>query len=541
MFSFPLYERLKAAAPEFEEIAAFQAGGARSSVRREGSEDAARPLRSQFVTGNYFSTLGVGAFGGRVFTAADDRRSAAPVAVLSHHAWQAVYGGDPSVVGSTFIVDGHPFTVVGVAPPGFFGETLRSDPPELWIPLHQEPLMAGGGALLDQPVSAWLRVIGRLRPGASIDGMAPRLTGVLRQWIRFESGYPANWMPEVIRVLPKQVINVVPAGAGVGAMKEEYGRGLQILLAVCGLVLLIACANVANLMLARAAARRAQTAVRLAVGASRRTDRRAGSRGERPVGSGWQHRRPPGCDNGRAPAALARLQQRTVPADQHHAFSDGGGVRLWPGADHGRRVRRRPGMVRDENRPGGRLARHRSRHERSRGVYSQGAADRAGDRVRRAGRRRDDAGAQPRQPREAGLRIPGAGTGRRLVEFAAVDVHAAAARSGVPPARRTPRSPAWRTGIGSGALQPADRQLGRNDLRGGPSPAENERRKRLLLGPRERPLSTALRCDPPPGTPVQRGRQRDLRACGDRERGLREALLQVERGSPDPALRPRSP
>jgi predicted permease len=269
MFSFPLYERLKAAAPEFEQIAAFQAGGGRSSVRREGSEDAARPLRSQFVTGNYFSTLGVGAFGGRVFTAADDRLSSAPVAVLSHHAWQAAYGGDPSVVGSTFIVDGHPFTVVGVAPPGFFGETLRSDPPEIWIPLHQEPLMAGGSALLDQPVSAWLRVIGRLRAGASIDGMAPRLTGVLRQWIRFESGYPANWMSEVIRVLPKQVINVVPAGAGVGAMKEEYGRGLQILLAVCGLVLLIACANVANLMLARAAARRGQTAVRLAVGASR--------------------------------------------------------------------------------------------------------------------------------------------------------------------------------------------------------------------------------------------------------------------------------
>ena len=269
MFSFPLYERLKAAAPEFEEMAAFQAGGARSSVRREGSEDAPRPLRSQFVTGNYFSTLGVGAFGGRVFTAADDRRSAAPVAVLSHHAWQAVYGSDPSVVGSTFIVEGHPFTVVGVAPPGFFGETLRSDPPEIWIPLHQEPLMAGGGALLDQSVSAWLRVIGRLRPGASIDGMAPRLTGVLRQWIRFESGYTPNWTSEVIRVLPKQVINVVPAGAGVGAMKEEYGRGLQILLAVCGLVLLIACANVANLMLARAAARRAQTAVRLAVGASR--------------------------------------------------------------------------------------------------------------------------------------------------------------------------------------------------------------------------------------------------------------------------------
>jgi len=270
MFSFPLYQRLKAETPEFEEVAAFQAGRGRLSVRRQGVESVARPLRSEYVTGTYFSTLGVRAFSGRVFTTDDDTPASPPVAVLSHRVWQTIYASDPTVVGSTFVVEGHPLTVIGVAPPGFFGETLESDPPDMWVPLQLEPMINAEGSLLRQPVSAWLRMIGRLRPGASIDGMAPRLTGVLRQWLQTDSGYPAAWMADVVRLLPKQVIGIVPAGAGVAVMKEEYGRSLQILLSVCGLVLLIACANVANLLLARGVARRGQTAVRLAVGATPR-------------------------------------------------------------------------------------------------------------------------------------------------------------------------------------------------------------------------------------------------------------------------------
>jgi predicted permease len=270
MFSYPLYQRLKAETPEFEEVAAFQAAGGRLSVRREGAGLAAKSLRSEYVTGNYFSTLGVNAFGGRLLTAADDTPAAPPVVVLSHHAWSLTYGGDRSVVGSTLIVEGHPFTVIGVAPPGFFGETLRGDPADLWIPVNQEPVITGDGALLRQSAAAWLRIIGRLRSGASIAGMAPRLTGILRQWMQNDAGYPSNWMPDIIRTLPKQSINVVPAGAGVAEMKEQYGSSLNILFAVCGMVLLIGCANVANLLLARSVTRRPQTAVRLAMGATGR-------------------------------------------------------------------------------------------------------------------------------------------------------------------------------------------------------------------------------------------------------------------------------
>jgi predicted permease len=270
MFPYPLIERMRAAVPEFESLTAFQAGRNRMSVRRQGVDDAPRPLRAIYASGTYFTTLGVGAFSGRVFTDDDDRPAAAPVVVMAYHTWQGLYGGDPAIVGSSVVIESQAFTVAGVAPPGFYGETLQADPPDLWVPLQHEPLIAGAEtSLLRAQFSSWLRVIGRLKPGATTAGMDATLTGLLRQWMQHDAGYPPNWMAEIERTLPQQTITVVPAGAGVGVMKEQYGRSLRILLGVCALVLLIACANVANLLLARAVSRRAQTAVRLAMGASR--------------------------------------------------------------------------------------------------------------------------------------------------------------------------------------------------------------------------------------------------------------------------------
>ena len=212
MFSYSFYQVMSQNVPEFEELAAFQAGNSQMSVRRERVESAAKPLRSEYVSGDYFSTLGTGSFAGRLINPSDDQPAAVPVIVLSHHAWQETYGGDPAVLGSTFMVEGHPFTVIGITPPGFYGETLRVNPPDLFLPLQQEPLIAGETSILKQPATAWLRVIGRLKPGASVAGLGPRLTGILRQDAAIE---PAG-LPKVAGAVMVQRLLQDPFSLGRG-------------------------------------------------------------------------------------------------------------------------------------------------------------------------------------------------------------------------------------------------------------------------------------------------------------------------------------
>ncbi|RXH56892.1 ABC transporter permease [Granulicella sibirica] len=272
IFSYELVHRIKSATPEFEELAAFQAGQGQFSVRRGGTSEPAKPLHSEYVTGNYFSMFGIQAFAGRVFTPSDDRRNAPPTVVMSYRVWQQTYGADPRMVGSTLMLEGHPFTLIGIAPPGFFGDTLSSSPPSLWIPLEQEPLLAGESSFLEATIPNWLRIIGRIKPGASVEGMSARLTTVLQRWIP-DSGIfalvPAAQMAEAQKMFSRQHVVVIPGGSGIGAMKEDYGKSLKILLFICALVLLIACANIANLLLARSTVRRHQTSLQLALGASR--------------------------------------------------------------------------------------------------------------------------------------------------------------------------------------------------------------------------------------------------------------------------------
>ena len=264
-YSYPLYLELRDHLPELSELAAFQAYPTTLSVRRAGSPAAAAPGLGEFVSSNYFAMFGIAAFAGRSLTPEDDRAASAPVAVMSYQNWHERYGLDPRVLGATFLLAGVPVTVVGVAPPGFFGDTLRSDPPDFWLPLAAEPLLDRGASLLRHADTFWLYSIGRLRPGARPAAVQAHVTAAVRQWL---AGQP--WLTaDDRRSLGKVRVAVTPAGGGVQHLADEYAAGLRLLMAVSALLLLITCANIANLLLARGMAARGQTAVRLALGAAR--------------------------------------------------------------------------------------------------------------------------------------------------------------------------------------------------------------------------------------------------------------------------------
>ena len=146
-------------------------------------------LRGEFVTGNFFSTLGVGSYEGRVFGEADDQPNSSPVVVLSYRSWQSEFGGDPSIVGQTISIQAHPFTVVGIAPPSFFGDRVTDSPPDFWMPVNQEPYGRGASTILHHAEQNWLYPIGRVRPGTSIPAVQAKLSAALRNWLKTRPAY----------------------------------------------------------------------------------------------------------------------------------------------------------------------------------------------------------------------------------------------------------------------------------------------------------------------------------------------------------------
>jgi len=266
LFSGEAYKNFRAQTPEFTDLAALQAGNAPLGVRREGSQAQADTRNGEFVSGNFFKTLGVQPWIGRLMADADDQEGAPSVAVMSYHIWREKYGSDPSVVGASYQINGHPFTVIGVAPPGFYGAKLAGwGMPDFWLPLTTELLIDGETARLKRPNTNFLDIIGRVRPGTNPKSLEAKLKVEFHDWL---ASHVSDMEPSEKQLWQQQTLHLTPGGAGVAVMRDQYQDGLKLLLVAAGCVLLVACGNLANLMLARGLKDRMQTSVRVALGAS---------------------------------------------------------------------------------------------------------------------------------------------------------------------------------------------------------------------------------------------------------------------------------
>jgi predicted permease len=265
--SFLLYRDVRARNTVFTDMYANGASGNIDVKIGAGIDATAEQPHARFVTGNFFSVLGVPAYEGRTLTAAEDETPGQdPVAVLTYDYWQRRFSGSRAAIGSVMRVNDVAVTIVGVTPPGFGGDIV-GQPLDFWLPMMMDPVIQPRMNLLNDRAWSWVVMMGRLKPGVTLESARPEVSAIEANAIREHlSGRELSQFEDDLKEAP---IQVVSGARGFSERRAEYGKALWVLMAAVGLVILVVCANVSSLMLARTVARSREMTVRMALGAGR--------------------------------------------------------------------------------------------------------------------------------------------------------------------------------------------------------------------------------------------------------------------------------